>query len=128
MKALYSIALFGTLAAGQAYGACTYPVPPDTVPDGATATRDQMLAGQKKVVEFDKLINAYNTCLQLEADAAIVKSAELTAEQKKQNEAIMKMADQKHNAAVDADEAVAARFNEQLRAFNAKQKAAKDKK
>ena len=128
MKALYSIALIGALAAGQAYGACTYPSPPDSLPDGATATRDQMLAGKKKVVDFDNAIGAYTNCLKLETDAALIKSAELTDEQKKQNADIQKMADQKHNAAVEADEAIAARFNEQLRAYNAKQKEQKDKK
>ncbi|MEO6081099.1 MAG: hypothetical protein ABIQ86_15205 [Steroidobacteraceae bacterium] len=128
MKALYSIALIGALAAGEANGACAYPNPPDSFPNGATATRDEMLAGKKKVVDFDGLINAYLDCLKLETDAAIVKSAELTAAQKKQNEAIQKMADQKHNAAVEADAAVAARYNEQTRAYNARQKAAKDKK
>ncbi len=128
MKALYSIALIGALAAGQAYGACTYPNPPDALPDGATATRDDMLAGKKKVVEFDTAIGAYTACIKLETDAALIKAEPLTAEQKKQNEDIQKMADQKHNAAVEADEAIAARFNEQLRAYNAKQKEAKDKK
>ena len=128
MKALYSTLLIGTLAAGQAYGACTYPPAPDALPDGATATRDEMLAGKKVVVEFDNAIGAYTSCLKLETEAALNKSAELTAEQKKQNADIQKMADQKHNAAVEADEALAARFNEQLRAFNAKQKEAKDKK
>jgi hypothetical protein len=128
MKALYSIALIGALAAGQAYGACTYPTPPDTLPDGRTATRDEMLTGKKKVVDFDNAIGAYTSCLKLEADAALVKSPDLTDEQKKKNQEIQKMADQKNNAAVEADEAVAARFNEQLRAFNAKQKEQKDKK
>lgn len=128
MKALYSIALIGALAAGQAYGACTYPAAPDSLPDGATATRDEMLAGKKKVTEFDSAINAYTTCLKLETEAALVKSAELTDEQKKQNADIQKMHDQKHNAAVEADEALAARFNEQLRAYNAKQKEKDGKK
>ena len=128
MKALYSIALIGALAAGQAYGACTYPNPPDSLPDGATATRDDMLAGKKKVVEFDNAIGAYTNCLKLETEAALVKSAELTDDQKKQNADIQKMADQKHNAAVEADEAIAARFNEQLRAYNTKQKEKDGKK
>jgi hypothetical protein len=128
MKALYSIALIGALAAGQAYGACTYPPAPDSLPDGATATREDMLAGKKKVVEFDNAIGAYTNCIKLETEAALVKTEPLSDEQKKQNAEIQKMADQKHNAAVEADEAIAARFNEQLRAFNAKQKEQKDKK
>ncbi len=59
-----SIALLAALAAGNAYAACTYPTPPDSLPDGATATREQMLEGKKKVTEFDQAIGAYTTCLQ----------------------------------------------------------------
>lgn len=119
MKALHSMTLLAALAAGQAYGACTYPTPPDSLPDGATATREQMLEGKKKVTEFDKAIVAYTNCLKLENDAALAKSPDLTEEQKAE---MQRMLDQKHNAAIAEDEALAARFNEQLKAFNAKNK------
>ena len=122
MKALYSIALIGALAVGPAYAACTYPNPPDKLPDGATATRDDMLAGKKLVTAFDQAIGEYNTCLQKEADAAIAKLAADDKERDSKKADIQKMADQKHNAAVEADEQIATRFNEQLRAYNAKQK------
>ena len=122
MKVLYSIALIGALAAGDAYAACTYPPPPAKLPDGATASRDEMLAGKKLVTEFDKAIGEYNTCLQKEADEAIAKLAADDKEKDSKKTEIQKMADQKHNAAVEADEQVATQFNEQLRAYNAKQK------
>jgi len=122
MKALYSIALIGALAAGNAYAACTYPNPPAKLPDGATATRDDMLAGKKLVTEFDNAIGEYNTCLQKEADEAIAKLTGEDKEKEAKKLEIQKMADQKHNAAVEADEQIATRFNEQLRAYNAKQK------
>ena len=122
MKALYSIALIAALAGGNAYAACTYPNPPAKLPDGATATRDEMLAGKKMVTEFDNAIGEYNTCLQKEADEAIAKLTGDDKEKEAKKAEIQKMADQKHNAAVEADEQVASRFNEQLRAYNAKQK------
>jgi len=122
MKALYSIALIAALAAGNAYAACTYPTPPAKLPDGATATRDEMLAGKKLVTEFDNAIGEYNTCLQKEADEAIGKLSGDDKEKEAKKAEIQKMADQKHNAAVEADEQVATRFNEQLRAYNTKQK------
>jgi hypothetical protein len=127
MKALYSIALIAALAAGNAYAACTYPPPPDKLPDGATATREEMLAGKTKVTEFDKAIGEYNICLQKETDDAIAKLASISDEKEREAKKadIQKMHDQKHNAAVEADEAVATRFNEQLRAYNAKAKEAK---
>lgn len=122
MKALHSLALVAALAAGQAYGACTYPADPGALPDGNTASKDDMLAAKKKVVEFDKAIMAYTDCLKKEHEETLAKSTDLTDDQKKQMQV---MIDQKHNAAVEADEALAARFNEQLRAYNAK---AKEKK
>ena len=122
MKALYSIALIAALAAGNAYAACTYPAPPAKLPDGATATRDEMLAGKKLVTEFDNAIGEYNTCLQKEAVEAIGKLSGDDKEKEAKKAEIQKMADQKHNAAVEADEQIATRFNEQLRAYNAKQK------
>ena len=122
MKALYSIALIAALAAGNAYAACTYPAPPAKLPDGATATRDEMLAGKKMVTEFDNAIGEYNTCLQKEADEAVAKLTGEDKEKEAKKAEIQKMADQKHNAAVEADEQIATRFNEQLRAYNAKQK------
>jgi hypothetical protein len=125
MKALYSIALIAALAGGNAYAACTYPNPPDKLPDGATATRDDMLAGKKAVTEFDKAIGEYNTCLQKETDEAVAKLSADDKQRDSKKADIQKMADQKHNAAVEADEQVATRFNEQLRAYNNK---AKDKK
>lgn len=122
MKALYSIALIAALAAGNAYAACTYPAPPAKLPDGATATRDEMLAGKKMVTEFDNAIGEYNTCLQKEADEAVAKLTGEDKEKAAKKAEIQKMADQKHNAAVEADEQIATRFNEQLRAYNTKQK------
>jgi hypothetical protein len=122
MKALYSIALIGALAVGPAYAACTYPTPPDKLPDGATSTRDEMIAGKKKVTEFDAAVGQYNECLQKEADAAVAKIAADDADKETKKTDIQKMADQKHNAAVEADEQLASRFHEQLKAYHAKQK------
>jgi hypothetical protein len=120
MKALYSIALVAVMAAGNAYAACTYPTEPDSLPDGNTATLQEMIAAQKAVKAFDEQINAYTSCLKLEHDAAVAKGGEdMTDDQKKELERVQI---QKHNAAVEADEALATRFNEQLKTFKAKNK------
>jgi hypothetical protein len=118
MKALYSLAALAALAAGgAAEAACTYPKAPSSIPDGNTATLEEMLAAQKAVKEFDKQIIAYTNCLKLEHEAALARDEGLTDEQKKELERIQI---QKHNAAVEADEELAARFNEQLKVFKAK--------
>ncbi len=123
MKALYSLALLAALAAGNANAACSYPMAPDTIPDGNTATLEEMVAAQKAVKAFDGQINAYTACLKLESDAALAKVDSAQDDPKKkaeQKEELGRVQIQKHNAAVEADEALATRFNEQLKVFKAK--------
>lgn len=106
------------LVAFAAQATCIYPRPPESMPDGATATYEQMVEAQKAVKQFDADIAAYNACLAMElqsllADPALddARKAELEAMQVKKN-----------NAAVDEAQAVADRFNEQLRAYKAASK------
>ena len=111
--------VFALLAASAAAeAACIYPRAPEQIPDGAKASYEEMVAGQKAVQQFNNDINAYNSCLDLELET-LEKSgqydenrlAELRAMQAKKN-----------NAAVDEVQAVADRFNEQLRIFKARDK------
>jgi hypothetical protein len=100
------------------HAACSYPTAPTTLPDGATATKEEMIAAQKLVKKFDEEINAYTACIKLEEDAALAKGGtKLTPEQKS---AIEQQQAQKNNAAVDDDQKLADRFNEQIRIFKAK--------
>src|SRR5690606_5369762 len=111
-------AVAAALVTGPAYAACTYPKAPDKIPDGATATLEEMLAAQKAVKEFDQQITAYTSCIKLEHEATIAREGEnLTPEQKEELERIQV---QKHNAAVDEDKALADRFNEQVKIFQAR--------
>jgi hypothetical protein len=120
MKPVVSIALAVAFAAGPVYAACTYPKAPDQLPDGNTATMEEMVAGKKAVESYNKEMEAYLSCIKLEHEGAMSKDAdELSEDQKKEME---KMQVQKHNAAIDELEAVAARFNEQVRAYKAKSK------
>ena len=123
MKAFYSLAALAALASGHAYATCTYPTAPDSIPNGNSATLEEMVAAQKAVQVFDTDIGAYTACLKLETDAAVAKVDEGSDDPKKkeaQKKELERMETQKHNAAVEADEALAARFNEQLKAFKAK--------
>jgi hypothetical protein len=118
MKLSASILAVVLLAAGAAHAACSYPRPPDKLPDGSTASKEEMVAGQRAVKKYDTDINAYIACLKLEHEQQLAQQdAPITEEQKKYMERLQV---QKHNAAIDELEAVAARFNEQVRAFNTK--------
>jgi len=115
MRVLLPLALAAGLSVSPAHAACTYPKAPTNIPDGATATLEEMKAAQQAVKQYDQDISAYLACLKLEHDAAIARAGdELTEERKQELERIQI---QKHNAAIDELEAVAARFNEQVRVF-----------
>jgi hypothetical protein len=124
MKSLMAIAATAVLSAGTAYADCSYPPPPDHIPDGNTATLQEMVEAQKAVKEYDKAINAYVACIQLERTDAVTKIAKPgetpTAEQKKAMDDMERVEVQKHNAAIDQLQSVAARFNEQVKVYKAK--------
>ena len=107
------------LAAAQANAACDYPVAPGKFPDGTQATKDEMLAAKKLVVKYNADMTAYLTCIQSEYQTklALLDQDRTTPEQKAE---MSRMQDQKQNAAIDEVKSVTERFNEQLRAWKAK--------
>ena len=118
--ALAAIALAPLALADWAQADCSYPQTPDRLPDGNTATLNEMLAGQKAVQGYNEQMMAYLSCIKLERDNTVAQAgAKLTKQQKAEVEAIEI---QKHNAAVDQLHAVADQFNAQVKIFKAKDK------
>jgi hypothetical protein len=113
------LALAVLTAAPAAYATCTYPHAPSQIPDGNTATLDEMLAAKKAVQQYVSEMDAYIKCVDDENPPA-PPTAKLTDEQKKQQDANERVRLQKHNAAVTDEETVSGRFNEQIRIFKAK--------
>lgn len=126
MKAFFALTVsLGLCAAGTAYADCVYPTAPDKLPDGRTATMTEMVTAQKAVKQFDSDINAYIACIKLEYDDSIKKVAvkpgdKPTADQQKAIDQLDAVQVKRHNAALDADQSLADRFNEQVRIFKAK--------
>ena len=115
----------GLLLATAANAECTYPKEPSNMPDGATATQDQMVEGMKAVKEYNNQVTTYLSCLEQEMNARVEAAGpDAPADQIEQIKAIHT---KRHNAAVDALEQQAARFNEQVKVFKARDKD-KDKK
>jgi hypothetical protein len=85
---------------------CPYPTAIN-VPNGTTATTDDMVNGQALVKQYMAEMETYLTCL--ENEEAELGRAPTTGEQNLRN--------QRHNAAVDAMETVAADFNDQVRTY-----------
>ncbi|MBT8443547.1 MAG: hypothetical protein HKN81_11370 [Gammaproteobacteria bacterium] len=92
--------------ASTVYAECPYPERVK-VPDGATATTEQLVDAQSLIKKYMAEMEGYLECLDLE-DANL--GREPTAEE-------AQMHNQRHNAAVDEMESVAADFNEQVRAY-----------
>jgi hypothetical protein len=109
--ALLGLALGSTVSVA---GECVPPEAP-TVPDGAAATMEQMLAGQKAVKTFQAANIAYMACLEPKITDA---QAEGESGSKEASEAVKKL-EERYNEAVSAEEAVAGQFNTEIRAYKA---------
>jgi hypothetical protein len=113
-------ALLTCLAAATASAECSYPRAPSGLPDGATATQDQMVGGMKAIKEYNNQVTAYLSCLETEMNTRIEAAGpEAPADQVEQIKAIHT---KRHNAAVEELESTAARFNEQVKVFKAREK------
>lgn len=126
MKILSTVLALGALAVASTTwaGTCTYPKAPDKMPDGSTATKEEMLAGMKAVQTYQGQIKDYTVCLQADHDDQVGKiDPKLDpAKQAAQKADLDKLLAQKNDAAVDEAQGVADRFNAQIKAFNAKKK------
>lgn len=120
-KTIISATLLASLlAAGAASAACSYPKSPSGLPDGATATEDEMVSGMKAIKEYNTQVSEYLECLETEMNTRIeAAGADAPADQVEQIKAIHT---KRHNAAVEELEATAARFNEQVKVYKAREK------
>jgi hypothetical protein len=113
--------LFAIGSAAHAQADCTYPRAPATIPDGATASKDQMVAGKQDVSRYNTEMTAYLDCIKLEIAAASPKdTSKMSKEDKAKAADAEKVLTQKNNAAVDELNGVVGRFNEQLKIWKAK--------
>jgi hypothetical protein len=122
MKAWIPLTLIFALgSAAHSQASCTYPRAPDAPPDGATATKDQMITAKHDFDRYNSEMNAYLACIKLEMDSSVPKdTSKLSADEKKKAEEHEKVLVQKNNAAVDELQANVGRFNDQLKIFKAK--------
>ncbi|WP_170287475.1 hypothetical protein [Halioglobus maricola] len=115
MKMIKYSALALALGSTSALAAdCEAPAAPE-LPDGASASMEEMLAGQKSVKAFQAANLAYMQCLEptiAAAQAKLDEGAEGAAD-------MLKAAEETYNAAVSAEEAVAGQFNTEVREYKA---------
>ncbi len=114
MKLMSAIAAAILFASPLAF-ACDYP-PRADLPDGISASKDDMMAGQTSVKAFMASMEEYLACIEKEEEAAVGALVASDDDERANREATF---NKKYNAAVEDMELVAARFNEQVRAYKA---------
>jgi len=112
-KTLVSIAF---LFAASVSMACDYPTPPKELPDGKTATKEEMLAGVKKISEYQEAMTTYLACI--EADQVVALQA-LAEEDEEGRKASNDNFNKRYNAAVDEQTRTVEMFNLEIRAYKA---------
>ena len=100
----------------QAGFACDYPERA-TIPNGATATKDEMIEGQRGVKKFVAEIEVYLECIVEEEKLARLALEALDTETEHQREQLL---NKKYNAAVEEMELLAARFNTEVQSYKSK--------
>jgi len=116
MNKLTKFALSVSLAmATSSVLACDYPERV-LIPNGNTATKEEMLQGQRDVKRYVTDMEAYLACIVEEEKQARNTIADLQPEQEQEREDLL---NKKYNAAVDEMERVAAQFNAEVQAYKA---------
>lgn len=114
MRTLNTLAICTSiLFLAQPAAACDYPKRPP-IPNGSSATKDDMLAGQKDVKEYVAELESYQQCLIEEEKVARAAIEDLTPEVEQQREELL---NKKYNAAHDEMMKVAADFNAELKEY-----------
>jgi len=118
MKFMMIATVTACLLSGVSQAACIYPRAPEHLPDGKTASLEEMVQSKQTVEKFNEDINSYNACLEMEMKA--LEESGLYEETRLVELRIMQA--KKNNAAVDEMQAIADQFNEQLRIFKSRDK------
>ncbi len=96
--------------------ACDYPSTPKDLPNGATATKEEMLEGVKVIAKYQEKMETYLSCI--EADEVVALQAISDDDEAKAQRKVM--FDKKYNAAVDEQTRTVEEFNAQIRAYKAR--------
>ena len=111
--ALLALALSSTPALAQD---CAAPAAP-TLPDGATSSYDDMIAGMGQVKDFQAANAEYLSCLEPQIEAA--KTAAMAEDAPDEAKAALMAAEKAYNDAVSVEEGIAGQFNNEIREYKA---------
>jgi hypothetical protein len=119
MNKIFRPALGATLIlASITVFACDYPERP-FIPDGAAASKEELLAAKEGVQTFLASVDEYLECIELEEQAALASMDKPTQEEQAERD---KLLNRKFDAANEEKAMVGEQFNQQVRAYNGKRK------
>ena len=124
MKISTSLAIVPFLLAlcATAEAACVYPQAPQALPNGNSATKEEMLAAQGLVKDYVKSVQeTYLPCLEKEKADATAALDNMDPEFTARKASIDAIHAKKHNAALDELQVFVDRWNSEKKAFTAKQ-------
>jgi hypothetical protein len=100
------------VASFSAHADCTYPKAPSTIPNGATASEQEMVAAMNAFKAYNEEVNQFGSCLDEETKSKAAGTAQLMQ--------LKTMQAKKHNAAVEELQSKAKEFNEQVRVYKSR--------
>jgi hypothetical protein len=104
--------------AGSELSACALPSPP-ALPDGASASREQMGSARQAFEAYDAATNAYTKCI--DATVTRVAAQQGRGAPREELERLQAFGTTAHNTAINQEQGVADQLNTQIRAYKAKQ-------
>ena len=123
MNSLIKI-FFGTLfLLGSSIAfACDYPERP-AMPDGSTASKDELLAAKDSVQDFMAKVDEYLNCIEGEEKAAVEEMDNPSEEELQRRDTML---NKKFDAANEEKALLGEQFNQQIRAYNQKLQESKE--
>jgi len=123
MTKIIKLAFTAILFLGSSFAlACDYPDRP-SMPDGSTASKDELLAAKADVQAYVAAVDEYLTCIETEENDTVAAMDNPSQEDlQRRNEMINK----KFDAANEEKALVGEQFNQQIRAYNKKLQDAKE--
>jgi hypothetical protein len=100
------------ITAAPAFADCTAPTDSVAIPKGTEATKQEMIAAQNAVKQLNQAVSAYGDCLKQEEDAKVAAGGDKA----KLHDTYAKL----NNTEVAKLQQVAAKFNDELHAYLAK--------
>lgn len=101
-----------------AHADCAYPKAPDSIPDGKTATEQEMISAMSALKKYNADMNQYLECLDKEAESRVAAAGPNAS--KDQIAQIKSIQNQRHDSAVEELQMHAKSFNEQVQVFKAR--------